>query len=53
MLRDTSPGAALPEGVRLRGIMPPMEGAGGGVDASIVPDAKPPKPFNWVVGTYF
>jgi hypothetical protein len=50
MLKDTAPGAPLPSGCALQGIRPPMEGAGG--DAAEVPDAKPPKPFKWVIGQY-
>lgn len=53
MLKDLSPGAALPEDCVLLGIAPPTEGAGGGADAAEVPDAKPPKPFKWKIGTYF
>ena len=52
VLRDTQPGAPVPEHCVLQGILPPMEGAGGGADAAEVPDAKPPKPFKWVIGQY-
>jgi hypothetical protein len=51
MLRDTTPGLPLPEGTKLRGILPPLEGAGS--DPTEVPDAKPPKAFQWVIGSYF
>ena len=53
VLKDTAAaGTALPEGVVLRGIRPPNGSGGSEVDATAVPEAKPPKAFVWTVGEY-
>ena len=52
-MKDTAAaGTALPEGVVLRGIRPPNGSGGSEVDATAVPEAKPPKAFVWTVGEY-